>query len=385
MRRRVAGLFAIVATLFLVYFFAQREFSDTGDIELPATFPKATQSTKATPPPPPASAAGDLRSALAEACTNSPTSSGDKEWTQEELEAQIDAFYAKMMGLSQTLSASSSAEHLHLLAAVFEDDPAKRLELLDRAISRSPSDPFLVWGAVRICSEPIQSVPCPLRDWEQLLIAVDGQNSESWIRIAANRYAAGQHGAALEALRYASTAAESRTYWTETIEMIERGLAAGSDYAFAERAGMAVSSAASQLPRYGDYIQMCEERSAQSVDWAYTCLAYGETLENQGKTEVSVAIARSIQIHSLEVLGDLDKAAKVQRRIDKRNLERLDWTKNVDPAIEKLIFSNPTLFSAYLATIRSEGEENAQRKIIEEIERLIEQRSDLTCEQVSVR
>ncbi|MDZ7768225.1 MAG: hypothetical protein U5K38_03730 [Woeseiaceae bacterium] len=107
--------------------------------------------------------------------------------------------------MSERLSVSSTAEHLHL-AALLEDDPTLRFELLDSAISRSPSDPFLVWGAVKICSKVIESIPCPLRDREQLLIAVDGQNSESWIRIAANRYAANDYHAALEAMRHASTA-----------------------------------------------------------------------------------------------------------------------------------------------------------------------------------
>ncbi len=255
-----------------------------------------------------------------------------------------------------------------------------RYELLDEAISRNSSDPFLVWGAVQICSEAIESMPCPLRDWEQLLIAVDGQNSESWIRVAANRHAANEHDAALEAMRYASTAAESRAYWTEMIEMIERGFAAGSNFGFPERAGMAFGFAASELPRYGDYVRMCEERSAQSVDWAYACLAYGELVESQGKTEMGVSIARSIQKLALEGLGEVEKAANVQQGIEARRQERLDSIKDYNPNIERLIFSNPTLFTAYLAAIRSEGEEAARRQITAQIERLLEQQPKLACE-----
>lgn len=271
------------------------------------------------------------------------------------------------------------------MAALLEDDPASRFELLDAAISRSASDPFMVWGAVQICSEAIETMPCPLRDWERLLIAVDGQNSESWIRIAANRYAANDYDEALEAMRHASTAAESRAYWTEMIEMIERGFAAGSDFGFPERAGMAFGFAASELPRYGDYVKMCEERSAQSVDWGYACLAYGELVENQGKTEMGVAIARSIQRLALEGLGEVKKAAEVQRRIEARRQESLDSIKDYNPAIERLIFSNPTLFSAYLAAIKSEGEEAARKKIAIQIERLIEQQPGLLCEREMVR
>ena len=30
---------------------------------------------------------------------------------------------------------------------------------------------------------------------------------------------------------------------------------------------------------------MCKEQSAKNVDWAHACLAYGELVENQGKTD----------------------------------------------------------------------------------------------------
>ena len=220
---------------------------------------------------------------------------------------------------------------------------------------------------------------CPLRDWERLLIAVDGQNSESWIRVAANRYAANEYDEALEAMRHASTAAESRAYWTEMIETIERGFAAGSDFGFPERAAMAFGFAASELPRYGDYVKMCEERSAQSVDWAYACLTYGELLEGQGKTDMGVSIARSIQQLALEGLGEIERSAEVQQRIEARRQERLNSIKAHNPAVERLIFSNPTLFSAYLAAVRSEGEENARRRIGIEIERLLKQQPELGC------
>ena len=148
---------------------------------------------------------------------------------------------------------------------------------------------------------------------------------------------------------------------------------------------MAFGFAASELPRYGDYVRMCEERSVQSIEWAYACLAYGELVENQGKTEVGVGIARSIQKIALEALGELEKAAEVEQRLAARRQERLDSIKDYNPAIERLIFSNPTLFSAYLAAIRSEGEETARRQITVEIARLIEKQPDLACEQVRVR
>jgi len=371
----------VVALVLPGYFITQREEPGTSDppstsADVPRVESPATISAEV-----PGAAS---RSVLTDVCSDAATDPANKEWAQEETQTQIDAFNEQKRALSESLSASSSAEHLHL-AALLEVDPASRFELLRTAISRNPSDAFLVWGAVQICSGAIETMPCPLREWERLLVAVDGQNSESWIRVAANRFAASDYDEALEAMRHASTAAESRAYWTEMIEMIERGFAAGSDLGFPERAGMAFGIAASELPRYGDYVKMCEEQSAQSVDWGYVCLAYGELVESQGKTEMGVAIARSIQRIALEGLGKVEKAAEVQRRIEARRQERLDSIKDYNTPVERLIVSNPTLFSAYLAAVRSEGEEAARKKISIEIEQLIEQQPDLSCEHEIVR
>jgi hypothetical protein len=321
----------------------------------------------------------EIRSALTDVCsTNTPKSDG-KQWAQEESQARIDAFNELKLSLSERLSASASAEHLHL-AALLENEPALRIELLDRAISDNRDDAFLLWDAVQICSEIDEPTTCPLRNWERRLIAVDGQNSESWVRVAANRYAAGEYDTALDAMRYASTAAESRAYWTETIEMIDRGFAAGSDYAFPERAGMAVGVAAAKLPRYGDYVKMCKEQSAKNVDWAYACMAYGELVEYQGKTGMGIAIARIIQKLALEALGELEKAAEVEQRLQTHRQETVESIGDYNAVIERLIFSNPTFFYSYLAAVRSQGELEARLYLAEEIERLLEQQPELACE-----
>ena len=144
---------------------------------------------------------------------------------------------------------------------------------------------------------------------------------------------------------------------------------------------MAFGFSGGALPRYGDYVGMCEERSAQSVDWTYACLAYGELVENQGKTRVGVEIARSIHKIALEALGELKKAAEVEQRLATSHRAMLDSFKDHNPAVEWLIFSKPALFSAYLAAVRAEGEEGALRQMTATIERLLEQQPELACAQ----
>lgn len=321
----------------------------------------------------------ELRSALADLCTENSQSLDDKEQTRYQTRAQTEALYGLKRSLTDRLAVSPSSEHLYL-AALLESRSAPRIELLERAVRLNPNDPFLMWGAVQICSEEPVAAGCPLYDWEQRLLLIDGQNSESWVRVAANRYEAGEADAALESMRHAATVAETRAYWTETIEMIERGLAAGSDYAFPERAAMAFGLAASTLPDYGDYVTMCKEQSLRSVDWAYACLAYGELVENQGKTYMGVSIARSIQKLSLEVLGDLDKLTALEERQQAHRQELLDSVQDNNAVTERLMFSNPAVFSAYMAAVRTRGESGARAYLADETSRLLEEHPEWACE-----
>lgn len=382
-RRSLAGLFVIISVLALAYFTATRGHFDEG--ETPATAPTSAGVSPAseTAEKSVEFREAELRDAFANVCSEAFSASADGSWSRDEPQSAFDAFIERQSALAERLSQSSFAEHLHL-AAMLADDPATRLGLLENAIALHPNDSFLLWDAVRICSETKETMQCPLREWERLMVAVDGQNTEAWIRVAANRYAANEYDAALEAMRYASSAAESRVYWTETIEMIERGFAAGSDLDFAERAFAAITIASLQLPRYRDYLRMCEDRSVHSTDWAFACLAYGERVQSQGKTEMGVSISRDIQRIALEGLGEKEKAAGIKQRQERLREEKLASISEHNARTGRLIVSSPTLFSAYLAAIRSEGEVPAWRQLTVEVERMIEQQPELACDPMPV-
>lgn len=277
----------------------------------------------------------------------------------------------------ERLTASSSGEHL-LAAALLQTDQASRFDLVERAVAAAPGDPLVLWSAVRICSDPRYSPDCPLREWEQRLIAVDGQNGESWVRVAANRYTAGEVSAALEAMRSAATAAESSIYWTEMIESIERGLRVAGDFSFFERADNAIGFAATQLPRYSGLTTMCSEQSPASPEWADACLKYGELAELRADTFVGVSIALSVQRLVLEAVGESARAAEVEERRLARDREFADAMRGMNATLE-LVIQDPTLFYSWLAMIRSEGEVAAARRVTADIERLILLRPELAC------
>ena len=372
-------LIVVLALLLLVERFRNREPASEAESGVPASVAAIDQPPAASAQVSDQYAEAELVTALAAVCSGTVGEPAEAEWTLEQA-GSPNELKALMASVSQGLSVSSSSEHLHL-AALLSDDPEARVELLTRAIALNPADPFLIWSAVNICVESGAGQRCPLGEWEKRLIEVDSQNSESWVRVAANRYAAGEHDKALDAMRHASTAAESRVYWTDTIEMAERGLAAASDYAFPERAGMAFGFAAMRTPVFGDYLQMCKAQSATSVEWAHACLAYGELVERQGKTEMGVSIARALQKIVFEALGQLEQAAEIEQRIEARRQARLAALDDHNPAVESVFFSTPSLFSVFLEKMRSEGEQSAWQGIAAEVDRLLERRPELACEQ----
>ncbi|MEM9317138.1 MAG: hypothetical protein AAGA95_21220 [Pseudomonadota bacterium] len=328
--------------------------------------------------PPPETIRATLVSAVRTACDGRESLTDESEWAQLDAKERDEYFTALTQAVSERLSESTSAEHLHV-AALLTDDPERRFTLMDRAIAIDPTDPILVWRAVQMCSGREAPARCESRDWERQLIAVDGENSESWIQIAANRYTEGDYDSALMALRRASTAAESRAYWPETVEMIERGLAASSDSPFPDRAKMAFGFAAVLLPSYYDQFTMCKDQSQKDSEWAYACLAYGELMEARAREEMSVSLARSIQRVALEASGEKKRAEEMMRRIEVRNRARLESYSERAP-VDRLIVSSPSVFSAYLAAVKAEGEESAMRAMSAEFERQLELRPKLACE-----
>jgi hypothetical protein len=372
-RRLLVGLLilAVLAVLMSGVWDSGNRRSDTfvspsADATAPAETP-----AQAPAEPQPEFPDADLQAGLEAICSQRVQDSAE--------EAPAQPYEQMIRTVSERLAVSSSAENLLAAALLAENDSAAQIDLIERAVSAGPTDPLVLWSAVRICSNSRDSPDCPLREWEQQQIAVDGQNSESWMLVASNRYAAGEVGAALDAMRFASTAAESRIYWPETMELIERALRVG-DSPFPLRASEAFGVAASELPRYQGLTKMCEEQASGNAEWADVCLRYGELLEIQGKGSLTVSIARTVQRRVLEALGESEKAAEVEERRLAGSRELSDASNRLQETGQRLIMQSPTLFYGYLAAYRSEGEAAALQRIAAQIERLVAQQPELACE-----
>lgn len=277
--------------------------------------------------------------------------------------------------VKERLAVSIDAEHL-LVAAMFEER-VDRMELIGRAMAANKDNPLVVWYAVNWCSKYHEQTGCPLVSWESQLLRLDGQNSEAWIRVAANRLQAGDEQAGLRALQQAASASESRTFWPESIEMFERALTAVGGFSFPERASSAIGMAASNQPSYGDYMNMCREQSAKSRDWAYACLAYGELSQRQGMTVIGRSIAGSIQEVALESLAD-ERLTEVATQNERDRRARLAVARG-NSGSETLALSIPSIFFSYLDAFRARGEIEAMTYMREEADRWLALYENVDC------
>lgn len=289
---------------------------------------------------------------------------------QTEARAELDAAAEEI----RERLANSTDEELLLVAAMLEE-PTDRMELFTRAMRANSGNALVVWYAVDWCSEYHEQLGCPLTDWENQLLLLDSQNSEAWIRVAANRLEADEEQAALRALQQAAAASETRIYWPESIEMFERALAAAGGSSFSVRASSAIGFAASHLPNYGDYVNMCREQSAKSQEWAYACLAYGESSKRQGRTVIGLSIAESIQEIALESLAD-ERLAEVTAKNELDYEARLAIVTDS----EKLAaLSIPSIFFGYLNAHRARGEVEAMAYLREEADRWLARYESVEC------
>ncbi len=266
------------------------------------------------------------------------------------------------------LRVSQSAENLTSVALMAVQDSRERLDAIKRAMSLGGRDAIVVWSAVQICDHPRPDLDCPAREWEDELSKLDSENSEVWVRVAARRYERGDTAQALDALQHAATAAETREYWAETVGMLERALNAAGGYSFPQRAELAFGFAAANLPAYAPVVSMCGKQSLVDAEWAQACLDYGRLFERQGKTEIGLAIAQSIQIAALEAMQNTEEAQAVAARKAAASRERMSA-----PAGERadvFVLGNTRIFAAFLAAARERGERAARMEARAEAKRL---------------
>ncbi len=375
--QRLVAIAAVASALGLAFLFKGHESPNRPDSA--PLFVLPTAQLPLVPPDAPEESfdAANLQVGLEALCDSADQAAGSSAEPPQDEESEIREAEEVARRISERLSVSSSPEHLYV-AALQTSDRSEKAALLKRAVDNAPTDAFLVWSAYELCSVADYLPDCPMAAWEQLLIDADGGNSQVWVRIATNRYAAGDQQGALDAMRYAASAAETRRYWPETIVAVESALAAVGGSTFEERAMTAFGMTAAIPYNLGE-IAMCREMSPVNPEWSDVCLRYGQLAERQGKTELGKSLARSIQKIVLTSRGDTEALAVVEQRIQAWRQRRDAQYTAYDPLIEYLLVSVPDFFHAYLDAVKSVGEYTARERVAAEIRQLVQDQPELAC------
>jgi hypothetical protein len=269
------------------------------------------------------------------------------------------------------LDPSRNPEH-HYAAALLELDAGRRTERIAALAAQPTPNALLAWHALRVCSEMEAPTTCELPKLEAQLLALDGENAEVWMRVAMNRLARGEDDAALAAVERAAAAAEIRSYWPETIAMIERALAAAGTLAFADRANAAFGAAARNFPSFSDALGACRDRLSESDAWARACLAYGRLAEQRHDTEIGQRLGLSFQTAAHEALGDDEERLAAEQRLAAARAESSALTSPFNIAT-MLVLSDPARFAAYLDALRQYGERGARARMRDDVDLIFEQ------------
>lgn len=296
-------------------------------------------------------------------------------------EDPVEASKREEIAIVGRLDDSRDPEHLHV-AALLERDPARKVALITRALDGDPGNPLHLWGAVQTCmaasaEQNENRADCPLGSWQARLLEVDGENREAWAYAAVNLFAAGDEAAALDAMRQAAASAESRIYWTETIEMLERGLAAGTDWPFMMRASAAFTMAGRTLTNALRPVGLCRDQSEVSKDWAHACLAYGESSELSPSQQVQ-SFGLAIEQNALRALGEEKRVAELDARLRLLRQKRRDIYDAI-AGRDVAAVANPTLFARYLQLVRERGELEAQIAFDQEAQAWVRQHQGADC------
>jgi hypothetical protein len=299
-----------------------------------------------------------------------------REYSEEE-------WHAEVAKIKRGVAGSRDTEDF--LAAILLDLPergasidatiqTKVLNLGERAIGSGSK--LLAWHALRACEDAKQS--CPIAHLEQRLLEADQQNAETWALVATLRYSRGDTAGALAAMQGAARAPTSTWYWTETIALIERTLAAQTDMPYSQRMTVAFGTAASGgLPSQSNLLRMCKVESVASRPWGEACLALGRLRHEHNEAEWAQSSGYSLREQALSALGHRELAAQVAAERAQSTAARSAMVQEPEISMtqlqEVLMETDPQRMHAYLAAIQKDGEVAGRRMFLrQEVPPLLE-------------
>ncbi len=278
---------------------------------------------------------------------------------------EMERSFIRLQESAIQLEKSTNPEHLALAAKLKDKEQSNQaISLILRALDADAENPVLLWSFMEICGRSPDAPICSSQSIENRVIKADYGNGMFWARIAGNRMQDGDLPGGLTALRIASTAPQITWYWIEQIEMYERGMAASFDTSYANRVLLAIGLAATSVMPYSPIFNACRSQATVSAEWFSECLSFGERLERDEKTLMSLSIGVSLQKAMYEISGDEEKLANAETRLEESRKIRST------PDESLVVTRDERVLADYLSQVAAYGEIEAIEYLQKEVERL---------------
>lgn len=331
-------------------------------VETPTWFARIREQVRNSSDPKCVRIVNDTTSFL-EAEAGSGVKSGDKAPPEEWINTELAGLQGKAAGARDPELLLAS---VLLHESGYGDVASNQTMLLDLGTrAAASSSPLLAWHALRTCAE--MGLSCPYAHLEQDLLDRQRNNAEAWALVATLRYQRRDIGGALAAMQAAAGASTSTWHWPETIELVERSVAAHTGVTFPDSAATAAGVAVLALPDES-VLKMCREESASSRAWGEACLAFGTLRQEHNEGEISTAIAIAIRSAALTAMGDTEGAVESQEAQHRFDAERtaggLELVVAGGGLQNALITGSRARFRAYLDLVRQSGVIEARRALL---------------------
>ena len=274
----------------------------------------------------------------------------------------------------ELLSESDDPEYL-LAAALMDFDRDEQTEspLLARAIAQLPDHPVALWHRLQHCTNE----SCDRGEIARAAVAADPTNGLLWLEIASGHLRDGDRHEAERALRRAIASSRFDTYFIDYAELIERGLAASTDFDYPNRIVFGIGVAAAvAIPSFGDVSRACQSEENDAVVWVPLCEELGRSMHERSRELISTMIGWGYRKAAAERAGD----SALARRLNDRSQQFREQyiMRQARVGATALMANDPAVLRQYIDDFRAHGELRAMDRLVEVAERL---RNDETYDQ----
>ena len=278
-------------------------------------------------------------------------------------EVEFNGVFADAVSI---LSVSKEAEHLLAAAMLIpKDDDEQRVAYLEQSMAMGEPTPLLFWQMLRHCDIP----SCDRSAVFEKALAVAPSNAAFWMEAAKPEIMNGNWADAERLLRRGISAGEFNLYFIDQAMMIERALAASTNFDYTERvfAGLGIGAAVA-IPTFGDLTRACRTDSNDPSVWIPLCDDFGRMMIDTSDTLIGKMIGYALRRVATERGGDSELAAEIKREEQKVREELIEGS--ALSGMNALLENDPKFLGRYVDHFAAHGEESVIKYGTREAQRL---------------